>query len=40
MKSIQKKRRESIMAKMSGPARKCVAEISRKEGISSATLYA
>ena len=28
------------MAKMSGPARKSIAEISREEGISSATLYA
>jgi transposase-like protein len=40
MKPIPKKRRESIMAKMSGPARKSIAEISREEGISSATLYA
>jgi transposase-like protein len=40
MKPIPKQRRESIMAKMSGPARKSIAEISREESISSATLYA
>jgi transposase-like protein len=40
MKPIPKERRESIMAKMSGPGRKSIAEISREEGISSATLYA
>ena len=40
MKPIPKERRESIMAKMSGPDRKPIADISREEGISSATLYA
>lgn len=40
MKPIPKQRRESIMAKMSGPARKSIVEISREEGVSAATLYA
>ncbi len=39
MKPIPKQRRESIMAKMSVPARKSIAEIFREEGISFATLY-
>jgi transposase-like protein len=39
MKSIPIERKEAILAKMAGPDRRSVAELSAEEGISTATLY-
>ena len=39
MKSIPFERKEAILAKLTGPGRRSVAEVSAEEGISTATLY-
>lgn len=39
MKSIPIERKQAILAKMAGPDRRSVAELSAEEGISTATLY-
>jgi len=39
MKQIPKERRDAILAKLSGPDRKSVAELAKAEGVSRATLY-
>jgi len=39
MKSIPIERKEAILAKLAGPDRRSVAELSAEEGISTATLY-
>lgn len=39
MKGYSRERREAIIAKMSGPQRKSIAELAKEEGISEPTLY-
>ncbi|MEI2419584.1 hypothetical protein V6O07_04875 [Arthrospira platensis SPKY2] len=39
MKAIPQERKEAVLAKMTGPNRKTIAQIASEEGISAATLY-
>ena len=39
MKSIPQERRDAIIAKMTGPQKKSIAELAKEENISTTTLY-